>query len=118
MSEDSGGHEAPTRREYIKYSGAVVGGVFLAGCAGQSDSGSTPESTSTETETDTATEMETTIGDTSYTVSMERWGGCLRSGAGVVGDVLQHLWRYGHCARAARWNGGVRIHGELANAVL
>ena len=74
MSEDSGGHEAPTRREYIKYSGAVVGGVFLAGCAGQSDSGSTPESTSTETETDTATEMETTIGDTSYTVSMEPAG--------------------------------------------
>ncbi|MDF9744388.1 ABC transporter substrate-binding protein [Natrinema salsiterrestre] len=43
--------EAPTRREYVKYGGAVVGGGLLAGCAGQSDSRSTPESTNDETET-------------------------------------------------------------------
>jgi iron complex transport system substrate-binding protein len=56
MSEDTGGHEAPTRRDYMKYGGAVVGGGLLAGCAGQSDSGSTPESTSTETATSTTSE--------------------------------------------------------------
>ena len=64
MSEDSGGHEAPTRRDYMKYGGAVVGGTLLAGCSGQSDSGSsdTPE----PTETETATEKD----DGSYTVEM------------------------------------------------
>jgi iron complex transport system substrate-binding protein len=43
MSEDNGGYEAPTRRDYMKYGGAVVGGTLLAGCAGQSDSDGTPE---------------------------------------------------------------------------
>lgn len=33
------GHEAPTRRDYVKYGGAVIGGGLLAGCTGESDSG-------------------------------------------------------------------------------
>ncbi|WP_435066236.1 ABC transporter substrate-binding protein [Halobaculum sp. EA56] len=44
----------------MKYGGAVVGGGLLAGCAGQSDTGASPESTSTETSTDNG----------SYTVEM------------------------------------------------
>jgi iron complex transport system substrate-binding protein len=32
MDDDSSGHKAPTRREYMKYGGAVVGGGLLAGC--------------------------------------------------------------------------------------
>jgi len=63
--DDTRTAEAPTRRDYVKYGGAVVGGGLLAGCAGQSDSGSTPESTSTETETET-----TTTDDGPYTVEM------------------------------------------------
>jgi iron complex transport system substrate-binding protein len=34
MSRETGGHGAPTRREYVKYSGAVIGGGLLAGCTG------------------------------------------------------------------------------------
>jgi iron complex transport system substrate-binding protein len=57
MSEDSDGHDAPTRRDYVKYGGAVVGGGLLAGCAGQSDSGSTPETTPSD---NTATDSDST----------------------------------------------------------
>jgi ABC-type Fe3+-hydroxamate transport system substrate-binding protein len=37
--DDTIRHEAPTRREYVKYSGAVVGGGLLAGCIGESGDG-------------------------------------------------------------------------------
>jgi iron complex transport system substrate-binding protein len=60
----------PTRRDYVKYGGAVVGGGLLAGCTGQSDSGATPtETTATDESTETATpESE------SYSVTMEPVG--------------------------------------------
>lgn len=37
--------KAPTRRDYMKVGGAVVGGGLLAGCAGNNDQESTPETT-------------------------------------------------------------------------
>ncbi|WP_242509263.1 ABC transporter substrate-binding protein [Natrinema altunense] len=43
MADDATEHEAPTRREYVKYGGTVVGGGLLAGCVSRSDSDSTPE---------------------------------------------------------------------------
>jgi len=71
MADDSSGQKAPTRRDYMKYGGAVVGGSLLAGCSGQSDSGSTP----TETETDESTATETsTPEDQSYSVTMSPVG--------------------------------------------
>lgn len=86
MGDGSSGHEAPTRRDAIKYGGAVITGGLLAGCASDSNSGTTPEATETDTpsdtdepeatdtnagtETDTATETE----DTSYTVEMAPMG--------------------------------------------
>jgi iron complex transport system substrate-binding protein len=39
MADDDTTHGAPTRRDYLTYGGAVVGGGLLAGCAGQGDSG-------------------------------------------------------------------------------
>jgi len=75
-----GGHhtsttEAPTRREYVKYGGAVVGGSLLAGCAGQSDSGSTPTETQTGSATATDNQTETaTPEDTSYSVTISPMG--------------------------------------------
>lgn len=65
--------DAPTRRDYMKYGGAVVGGTLLAGCAGQSDSESRPTEMSTETATatDTAT---STPEDESYSVTMSPVG--------------------------------------------
>ncbi len=72
MAEDDSGHEAPTRRDYVKYGGAVVWGGLLAGCSGQSDSGSTPDSTSTgEDSTGTNT---STPEDESYSVTMSPVG--------------------------------------------
>jgi iron complex transport system substrate-binding protein len=71
MANDASKHEAPTRREYVKYGGAVVGGTLLAGCAGQSDSGSTP--TETGGDETTATDTETSE-ETSYSVTMAPMG--------------------------------------------
>jgi ABC-type Fe3+-hydroxamate transport system substrate-binding protein len=71
MADDANEREAPTRREYVKYGGAVVGGGLFAGCSSQPDSGSTP----TETGTDDSTETETaTPGDESYSVSIAPMG--------------------------------------------
>ena len=70
--DDPDGHETQTRRDYMRYGGAVVGGGLLAGCAGQSDSSSTPESATTETTNSAATnsETETSTDDGSFTVEM------------------------------------------------
>ncbi|WP_459190668.1 ABC transporter substrate-binding protein [Halosimplex sp. J119] len=81
--------ETPTRRGYIKYGGAVIGGGLLAGCAGESGSDGESDgggSTDTPTETVTATTTETnasddstatatpTPEDESYAVTMEPMG--------------------------------------------
>lgn len=42
MSRDDTTHEAPTRRDTIKYGGTVIGGGLIAGCTSQSDGESTP----------------------------------------------------------------------------
>ena len=68
MSDDDIAHEAPTRREYVKYGGAFIGGGLLAGCTGQSDTGGTPTATSTDTAAVTETGTQTEQG--SYTVEM------------------------------------------------
>jgi iron complex transport system substrate-binding protein len=71
MRDDTNTSEAPTRRDYVKYGGAVVGGGLLAGCTGEADAGATPESTSTETTTEAATETtDTTETDASWTATM------------------------------------------------
>lgn len=36
MNDDTLRHEGLTRREYVKYGGTIIGGGFLAGCAGES----------------------------------------------------------------------------------
>lgn len=75
---DASEHEAPTRRDTIKYGGTVIGGGLLAGCAGQSDSGSTLTETETigandTTATETGTETDTSE-DKSYSVTMSPVG--------------------------------------------
>ena len=47
MTRDIPGGGAPTRREYVKYGGAVIGGTLLAGCTAGSESESTPTGTNT-----------------------------------------------------------------------
>ncbi|SFR65752.1 ferrichrome-binding protein [Halogeometricum rufum] len=68
MSDDDLAHEAPTRREYVKYGGAFIGGGLLAGCTGQPDTGGTPTAASTDTAAVTETGTQTEQG--SYTVEM------------------------------------------------
>jgi len=68
MSRDDTAHEVPTRRDTIKYGGAVVGGGLLAGCTSKADSGDEPTATEeTSEETDTPE-------DTSYSVTMAPMG--------------------------------------------
>ncbi|WP_026190185.1 ABC transporter substrate-binding protein [Halomicrobium katesii] len=69
--------EAPTRRDTIKYGGAVVGGGLLAGCTGNADGDAVEDNentggTSTNSTTDDATENED--GPEPYTASMEPIG--------------------------------------------
>ena len=70
MSENNSGHKPPTRRDYMKYGGTVIGGGLLAGCSSQSDSGSTPTQTSSET----ATDAETAESSDSWSVKMKPAG--------------------------------------------
>jgi ABC-type Fe3+-hydroxamate transport system substrate-binding protein len=79
--------EAPTRREYVKYGGAVVGGGLLAGCAGQSDDGSTPESTSTSPEERSYTATMPPVGELTLEEPPSSWVG----GLGFTADVLTAL---------------------------
>jgi iron complex transport system substrate-binding protein len=69
MADDSIGHETPTRRDYMKYGGAVVVGSLLAGCTGRSESESTPTDTSTNTATPTAADESTEPQGYSVTLS-------------------------------------------------
>lgn len=70
MANGSGEREAPTRRDYVNYGGAVVTSGLLAGCTEGSDGGSTPEPTETATQTDEETPAE----DTSHSVTMSPVG--------------------------------------------
>jgi hypothetical protein len=71
MADDDSSEMAPTRRDYVKFGGAVVGGGLLAGCTGGDG---TATQTGTDAGTDEPTETsEPTDGTTtpsSYTASM------------------------------------------------
>ncbi|MFC6963502.1 ABC transporter substrate-binding protein [Halocatena marina] len=67
--------EIPTRRDYLKYGGTLIGGCLLAGCAGNnsSESPSTTNKTVMATDSDTENTDETAAGS-SYSVTMEPVG--------------------------------------------
>ncbi|WP_336359687.1 ABC transporter substrate-binding protein [Haladaptatus sp. ZSTT2] len=68
MSDTVETHDAPTRRDYLTYGGAVIGAGLLAGCAGDS-----PAATTTTGEQPT-TGQPTETESSRYTVSMEPVG--------------------------------------------
>jgi ABC-type Fe3+-hydroxamate transport system substrate-binding protein len=72
MSDETEITGTPTRRDYLTYSGTVLGGGLLAGCAGDSGSERTP--TPSETGTDAATPARTTTEDDLYSVRMAPMG--------------------------------------------
>jgi ABC-type Fe3+-hydroxamate transport system substrate-binding protein len=118
MWRDDGTDEAPTRRDYVKYGGAVVVGGLLAGCTG-GGSGGTPEPTEPETDAETPTRSatDTTTENRSYTASVppvgeltleeppSSWVGglgftadvltALGHGDGVVGMIDPEFWYQG-----------------------
>ncbi|NHN58697.1 MULTISPECIES: ABC transporter substrate-binding protein [Halorussus] len=65
MVRDDARRRTPTRRDYVKYSGAVLGVGILAGCASSGESDSTTSASRSTT---------TTTADESYTVSMSPMG--------------------------------------------
>ncbi|SEL51374.1 ABC transporter substrate-binding protein [Haloferax larsenii] len=73
MMRDSSTGRRPTRRDYVKYGGALIGSGLFAGCTGNAGSEETTETTAattaTQTETETATETATPEDD-SYSVAM------------------------------------------------
>jgi ABC-type Fe3+-hydroxamate transport system substrate-binding protein len=75
MPRDDRTRDAPTRREYVTYGGAIVGGGLLAGCTSRAGSGTTPTETSADTSTATETPAETaTPEDERYSVTMAPMG--------------------------------------------
>ncbi|WP_370513643.1 ABC transporter substrate-binding protein [Haloarcula sp. CBA1130] len=70
MSRDDTSREAPTRRDYMKYGGAVVGGSLFAGCVGQSELPPTETSTGDES----PTRAEPTAADSGYSVTLSPMG--------------------------------------------
>ncbi|WP_276299617.1 ABC transporter substrate-binding protein [Halorussus lipolyticus] len=91
--DDETGKPVPTRREFLKYGGAVVGGGLLAGCTGGSNSSPTSTASESGTTTEsTATESGTTQSDGSYSVSMAPVGEVTFDG--VPEDVLVYELAY------------------------
>ena len=82
MSRDETTRDAPTRRDYLTFGGALFGAGLLAGCAGGRDDersdgetgGDESTAAAARTETATSTEGTATTGDAPYTVSMEPVG--------------------------------------------
>jgi len=72
MTGDTTEHEAPTRRDTIKYGGAVVSGGLLAGCTGDSSDGSGASGENAADDGDDGTPTE----NTSYEACIEP-AGCL-----------------------------------------
>ena len=64
MSDDRGGRNGTTRRDYLKYGGAVAAGGLFAGCAGDTETESSTTTTGTRT-----TDSPTDEGE-SYSASM------------------------------------------------
>ncbi|WP_254547156.1 ABC transporter substrate-binding protein [Halomarina pelagica] len=72
MGYDAEPRGSPTRREFAKYGGAVIGGGLLAGCTGQDESGSTGGPDPADTKTGAASQDTAT--ENSYSVTMSPVG--------------------------------------------
>lgn len=80
MARKRGEFEGPTRREYVKYGGTVIGGGLLAGCTG---GGSDESGGADGTETD---------GEDTYTVSIEPAGEVTFEGVPETYATYKEAW--------------------------
>ena len=75
MTDSDPSSGRPTRREYVKYGGAIIGGGLLAGCSGQSNGGSgSTEQAGRSTSTGEATGSSATASGTDSTSTGEATG--------------------------------------------
>ncbi|WP_135302581.1 ABC transporter substrate-binding protein [Haloarcula amylovorans] len=77
MERDSETPSEQTRREYLRYGGAVVAGSLLAGCSSNADTGATTGETSSDenaTSTEAASNADTVAEGGSYSVTMSPVG--------------------------------------------
>ena len=74
MANEITGRGGPSRREYVRYGGAVIGGGLFAGCMGASDTTSTATPAGTPPPTETPAGTTSTPVDESYSVTMEPMG--------------------------------------------
>jgi len=86
MSEETGG-EPVTRRDYLKYGGAVGGGGLLAGCTGTGGTGSGSEPTGTPTEASTETSASTSTPTAESTEATATPGSSYTVRMAPVGEV-------------------------------
>ena len=116
MPNKSSGQSALTRREYVAYGGAVIGGGLLSGCTGSSGSESSESETATETASSIETEPTPTDGtaageqttDDSYSVTIEPAGE-------VTFDAVPQTW----VAENASWaDMGVALGLDKPSAVV
>jgi|AntRauTorcE11898_2_1112593.scaffolds.fasta_scaffold00147_32 ABC-type Fe3+-hydroxamate transport system substrate-binding protein len=85
MADDAAGYEAPTRRDYVKYGGAVVGGGLLAGCAGSDPAAESAEAGGSES-TIESTE------DGSYSVTMAPMGEVTFDSVPETVSIFDGVW--------------------------
>ena len=100
MERESTTHEEPTRREYVKYGGAVIGGGLLAGCTGSSSSGGGANNSTNSNNSGSGANSSNSSGDgnmttgsggNSYSVTMAPMGEVeFESPPGSVFTVLLH----------------------------
>jgi len=112
-TDDTDRDEAPTRRDYVTYAGAVIGGGLLAGCAGTGSetTPTDPEPTSdsqTPGETDQPTDAETATPEPQYTVELSPVGTVTLESPPT--DVFAHFPWFADMASALG-------HGESVNNV-
>jgi iron complex transport system substrate-binding protein len=74
MTGEKSGRSGPTRRDYVKIGGAVIGGGMLAGCTGDGSPADTPTADSETTAAATSTETATETTPESWEVTMEPAG--------------------------------------------
>ncbi|MFA1611802.1 ABC transporter substrate-binding protein [Halobellus rubicundus] len=92
MSDDSDGQAAPTRREYVKFGGAVIGGGLLAGCTGGSGTEPTPSEASTEDGFESESTTETAADEGGYSVRMAPMGEVTFDAVPETAVIFDDVW--------------------------
>ncbi len=106
MATDETVHEAPTRRDTIKYGSAVVGGGLLAGCTGSADS---EQQTDAESTGDIYTVEMAPVGEITFESVPERW----LAGFGMDADIGVALGQADGLVDMLSWSGYTGFYDEL-----